>query len=757
MKKFTTLVILLVAGLVSYAQTAELEPNNSFATANYIAKDTITTGSISSASDIDYFVAHLPVDGTLKIYVQATNTSNAANWLYFTVFGSNHSQLTARYIAGSSSIASGAIIFDTITLYGRGVDSLFCKFQANAAFSYELKYEIKDISTNDTEPNDSFVLATFINQNENKSGHIKYVFEGQVDNYDYYRVKTSYDGTFKVYVKATNTSGATNNCYITVYGSNKSQLAAKYITGTSSIPAGAIVYDSIALYGRGVDSVFFRLEASGTFSYDVKYDVNETKNNDTEPNGSFATAVLINQKENKSGHIKYIFEGQVDNYDYYRAKTSYDGTFKVYVKATNTSGAANNCYLTVYGSNKSQLVAKYISGTTSIPAGAIVYDSITLYGRGVDSVFFRLDASGTFSYDIKYDVNETKNNDAEPNGSFATAVLINQNETKTGHIKYILNGIVDDYDYYRTKTSDDGTLKIYVKATNTGAAANWLLLTMYGSNKGQLASRYISGTTSIGFGATVYDTITLYGRGVDTVFYRFEASGTFSYSCSYEILNKSTNDAEPNGNFTSATAINQHEIKLGHIKYVLNGVIDDYDYYRTKISDEGTLKIYISATNTGSTSGWLYLSTYKGNHGILAAKYISGSTYIQAGAMVYDTLTIKGIGVDSVFFRIEANNTFSYSLSYEILTPVGIHELIKGKGQLSLGPNPATDMVYIGGLKQSGTFIISDLSGKKVLSGIVSETNNSLDIHQLTSGMYIISIYSNGSVESLKLLKTYGK
>ncbi len=85
---------------------------------------------------------------------------------------------------------------------------------------------------------------------------------------------------------------------------------------------------------------------------------------------------------------------------------------------------------------------------------------------------------------------------------------------------------------------------------------------------------------------------------------------------------------------------------------------------------------------------------------------------------------------------------------------VGINELIKGKGELSLGPNPATDMIYIGGLKQSGTFIISDLSGKKVLSGIVSENNNSIDIHQLNSGMYLLSVYSNGSFESLKLLKS---
>ena len=667
MKKFTTLLILLAGGLVSYAQTAEKEPNNSFNTANYVTKDNITTGSISAGSDHDYFVAHLPVDGTLKIYIKATNTSNAANWLYVTVYGSNQSQLKAGYVSGTTSVASGATVYDTITLYGRGVDSLFCSFQAIGAFSYEFKYEIIDTSTNDTEPNDSFSFATLINQNENKAGHIKYILEGLVDNYDYYRAKTSYDGTFKVYVKATNTSGVANNCYVTVFGSNKSQLAAKYISGTSSIPAGAIVYDSITLYGRGVDSIFFKLEASGTFSYDIKYDVIETKNKDTEPNGSFASAILINQNETKTGHIKYILNGVIDDNDYYRAKTSVDGTLKIFVSAANTSGTANNCYLTVYGSNKAQLAAKYIGGTSSVPAGAIVNDSITLYGRGVDSVFFRLEASGTFSYDIKYDVSEAKNNDTEPNGSFASAIQINEKETKTGHIKYILNGIVDDIDYYRAKISEDGTLKVYVSATNTSGANNWANITVYGSNKGQLATRYISGTSSIGIGATVYDTITLYGRGVDSVFFKIEASGTFLYDLQYDVIKTKNNDTEPNGSFASAIQINENETKTGHIKYILNGIVDDNDYYRAKISEDGTLKVYVSATNTSGANNWANITVYGSNKGQLATRYISGTSSIGIGATVYDTITLYGRGIDSVFFRFEASGTFSYSFRYEIL------------------------------------------------------------------------------------------
>ena len=329
MRKFIALSIMIIAGLAGYAQTAEHEPNNSFATANYLVKDEVTTGIISSVTDNDFFVTYIPVDGTLKIYVKATNTSSISNYLYFRVYGSNQVELSARYIAGKSSVGAGETVYDTVTFYGRGVDSLFCILQAIGQFSYEVRYAITDTSPNDTGPNNSFAQATPINQNENKAGHIRYILNGLVDDYDYYRAKTSYDGTFKVYVNATNTSGTLSNCYLTVYGGNHGTLAAKYIGGTTLMPAGQTVYDTITLYGRGVDSVFFRFEASGTFAYNFKYDVIETTNNDREPNDGFISAILIEQDEINSCHLKYINNGKVDGYVYYRAKADKDRTLNI--------------------------------------------------------------------------------------------------------------------------------------------------------------------------------------------------------------------------------------------------------------------------------------------------------------------------------------------------------------------------------------------------------------------------------------------
>lgn len=125
MRKFTTLFFLLLAGSISFAQSAESEPNDSFNSANYFTKDAVKTRSTSSVSDYEYFVSQLPSDGTLKIFVKATNTSATSNCLLQTVFGGNQGHLTSSYLSGTSGIAAGATVYDTITLYGRGDDSVF--------------------------------------------------------------------------------------------------------------------------------------------------------------------------------------------------------------------------------------------------------------------------------------------------------------------------------------------------------------------------------------------------------------------------------------------------------------------------------------------------------------------------------------------------------------------------------------------------------------------------------------------------------
>ncbi len=534
MRKITTLLFLLLAGLASIAQTAEQEPNDSFGTANNISSDNTITGNISSGSDNDYFVSQLPSAGTVTIYVKATNTGAAFSWLSLTVFGGNHGQIGGRYISGSTSIAAGATVYDTLILYGRGAESVFFQYSAGNMFSYEFKYKITDSGTNDVEPNGSFASANLINQHETKSGLIKYVTNGISDDYDFYKTKTPNDGTLKIYVSATNTAGANNWLNLVVFGGNFGQIGGRYISGSTSIAAGITVFDTITIYGRGVDSVFFMFEAGGAFSYNINYEILGPGNGDLEPNGSFSGACDINPHEVKPGHIKYVANGITDNYDFYRTKTPEDGTVKIYVSATNTAGANNWLNLVVFGGNFGQIGGKYVSGSTAIAAGITVFDTIIVYGRGVDSVFFMFEAGGAFSYNVSYEITDTSINDTEPNNTFETAIKTGLKQTKNGHVRYQSNGNIDQDDFYITPIPFVGSLKIIAEFSSTSGSSNWAYFNGYNNSKSQV----LAGSVSLPSGQLKRDTIWLNCAVLDTFYLRWTANGSVNYKFSIEMVDR---------------------------------------------------------------------------------------------------------------------------------------------------------------------------------------------------------------------------
>ena len=61
-----------------------------------------------------------------------------------------------------------------------------------------------------------------------------------------------------------------------------------------------------------------------------------------------------------------------------------------------------------------------------------MFDTIYLYGRAADTVYFRLTSAGAFSYSIDYDLTQTSENDIEPNNTFEQAITINANDVKKG-------------------------------------------------------------------------------------------------------------------------------------------------------------------------------------------------------------------------------------------------------------------------------------------------------------------------------------
>ncbi|KAB1230728.1 BspA family leucine-rich repeat surface protein [Chryseobacterium viscerum] len=75
---------------------------------------------------------------------------------------------------------------------------------------------------------------------------------------------------------------------------------------------------------------------------------------------------------------------------------------------------------------------------------------------------------------------------------------------------------------------------------------------------------------------------------------------------------------------------------------------------------------------------------------------------------------------------------------------------LKIKGEISLYPNPAADIIYVKNANAKD-FKIMDLSGRIVLQGNV--VNEQINIQTLTPGNYILQLYSKENIQNLKFIK----
>lgn len=524
---------------------------------------------------------------------------------------------------------------------------------------------------NESEPNNTFSIYNTIE----KDSTILATVNNTNDLEDIFGTSLNVAGTLKLMITATN--NGTGNAYLYMVGydgrKGNGQILARYVGGTSSIPANTTVRDTIYLYGRGIDSFFTRFYASAAFSYSFKYTIENLSIPDTEPNNNLAQSFFLNQKQVSNGQLGYSFNGQTDPADHYAIKLLADGTVKLKFNIKNVQSSNGYVYLSVYDGRKGNgnIYNYYVGNTSSVGAGKSLTDSVFLHGRGVDSMFIKLESSGAFQYDFSYELLDTSLMDTEDNGTIESAMHIVSSDTKVGHIGYLFNGTSDAFDYYKTLIPEDGTVKIIVNGQNMSGTNGYLYIYGYDGRKlnGQILSRYVSNNSSVANRAIITDTFILNGRAVDSFFVRIQSSAAFKYEIKYEVVDRSTNDIEPNNSFAEAiepVIRNQYE---GHINYFYNGTNDGYDYYRLLLPTDGTLKVAINGTNMSGANSYLYAVIFDGRkgNGQIFSKYIANTSSVQNRVTVIDTLTINGLASDTFYLRIESGSAFKYQFNFNVI------------------------------------------------------------------------------------------
>jgi hypothetical protein len=248
---------------------------------------------------------------------------------------------------------------------------------------------------------------------------------------------------------------------------------------------------------------------------------------------------------------------------------------------------------------------------------------------------------------------------------FGTALPIAAGAEKTGTVSPS-----GRYVYYKTLLPADGTVTVYLEGIHMGGNNGSFSFYAYDKSGRQIAYDASVGSTTAKPGDIVRDTVRLTSRAVDSIYLLiYEGSSrTYNYKLKYAVLDQSTNDPEPNGLFSNATPMVHDRQYLGHLGYEADNVTDRYDYYKTLLPADGTIKVYAEGMHTGGNAGSFSLYVYDKSGRQIGYKSYVGSASATEGQTVRDSLSVYSRSVDSIYILLYQGSTrsYSYKVSYTV-------------------------------------------------------------------------------------------
>tara|TARA_B110000305_G_C19176534_1_gene509899 strand:- start:229 stop:819 length:591 start_codon:yes stop_codon:yes gene_type:complete len=137
---------------------------------------------------------------------------------------------------------------------------------------------------------------------------------------------------------------------------------------------------------------------------------------------------------------------------------------------------------------------------------------------------------------------------------------------------------------------------------------------------------------------------------------------------------------------------------------------------------------------------------------------VSGDDVVLGGTPVF-TFESAELGTDIAItttgFIITGSNNGNYTLiqptlSADIVTTLGVDDIIDVKLSLKLFPNPSVNFIKISGLSEKANYIIYNLLGKEILRGKVLNEEN-IFIQDLSNGTYFIKVENAKAIKFIKM------
>jgi hypothetical protein len=113
--------------------------------------------------------------------------------------------------------------------------------------------------------------------------------------------------------------------------------------------------------------------------------------------------------------------------------------------------------------------------------------------------------------------------------------------------------------------------------------------------------------------------------------------------------------------------------------------------------------------------------------------------------------TFAGISAGRNYFRLRSIDIDGRSTTSDVVLVSGN---CKGSPAITIGPNPATDVINVFGLSGCNTIVIMDLTGRQVVNLVSNRPTETINLSGLTNGAYIVRIINeNKIVTNIKLMR----
>lgn len=620
---------------VQYEDTyCETEQNNTIATAdNYDRLGQTITGSISSASDTDYYKITSTTKGYLSFQLQHDKVSGRLSTDIYSVAvcdaaGNTLYTMTSKKDEEKTESINFGLDAGTYYLKVSGIQYMDASGSLTVQGANGEMYKLKASWTNadnwESESNDDINTADTMT-----SGKAVYGSLYGVSDSDYYGFQTTKDGYIVINLQHSKFTGRQNKA---IYAVTVCDTSGNSIYEMISKAEDEFT-DSIKL-GLSAGKYYIKVAGQNAYyggNYVIKTTFKACSTWEHESNDTYDTANTAVSGTTYSGDIRTY-----SDVDYFKTSLSANGYINVKLTHPVVSGqeTTNMFVLSVIRKvDKDQYTEVY---TTKIRGGDT---SISTPNLGLPKGEYYIKIAGTgnttgtllsgTSYPVNYDVcikaKTASDREVESNDSAATA-----NTVKNGKTYYGSTSSSSDKDYYKIKMSKAGYLQIKFGHKNSQSTASCYNVVLYNKDNSEIYKFTNTGTE------TSYTSCKL---GLDAgEYYVCVSQASTLYTGDYTICltQKAASgwETENNGDWASAD-----NIQVGKaVKGVITGYSSDEDYYRFTLTKAQYINFSLAHEKINDAGRSWYVTLYNADakRGYQDYDHIysyAGSTYTESSAV----------------------------------------------------------------------------------------------------------------------------